>query len=453
MYVIAMSVLFLGYCALNTSRVLAQTASSNAANELKKSKQSFRAQNDVLYYGEGCAISSTATIPGAGSDCKGTPLPTTIPEYWRNLIDNAALKHPDADRRLVAAALWIENRGWPDPNKNWVTSSSGAKGPWQFIPSSWEIMGEDCNNDGIKDPNNPADAVCAAFNHFKGSACKPILEGATGNAENDYNNIAFKRDGNNTLMSALANYNGNGTQNGIALAKQNKGQNPDYVRMGYWLISSNFSQTVNLDSGNGEKKDINNSTGSISTPSTGTNSASACPSNSGGSASIVQIGDYRYAFPVILPKSDVSNGFGWPCPSTCHHDGTPAFDLSKKAEDDSSTGVSEVAITDGTIQQMDGYMGIDGCFEFQLKARDGYYYYYTHLSNPLIQAGATVAVGQKVAEIGRRACTGIGSYPHLHIDRGSPKGRLGGSVCCRDQGMIPLINELYTKLPDNGINL
>ena len=48
--------------------------------------------------------------------------------------------------------------------------------------------------------------------------------------------------------------------------------------------------------------------------------------------------------------------------------------------------------------------------------------------------------------IGERACTG-GSYPHLHIDRGSPQGSLGGNDCCRDNGFVDLINQLYNALP------
>ena len=37
-----------------------------------------------------------------------------------------------------------------------------AVGPFQFIPSSWAIFGQDGNADGIRDPNNVHDAVPAA---------------------------------------------------------------------------------------------------------------------------------------------------------------------------------------------------------------------------------------------------------------------------------------------------
>lgn len=415
----------------------------------------FCEQNYVLMScQEDCAQGNIAGGSTAqGGNCGG-PLPDTIPEYWRTLIDEAAAKHPDADRRLVAATLWIENRGWPDPNKNWATSSAGAQGPWQFIPSSWASMGEDGDGDGVKDPNNPKDAVHAAFNHVKGSACKPILEGATGNAEADYNNIPFKRDGNNTLTSALANYNGSGTRDGVPLAKQGRGQNPDYVRMGYWLIASNFKQTVNIDEGSGELKDISQDTApgadvaASTTGSGATTDNSGCPggTSQNGAATVVKIGDHNYAFPVILPKDDVTNGVAWPCPGICHHDGTPAFDLSRNAQDDSSEGVPVVAITDGTIDRFNNsYSGVSGCQSFQLRGNDGYSYWYGHIQSSSVQDGATVTAGQQISVIGRRDCTGNGSYPHLHIDRGT-KGTSGGSVGNRDGGMVPLINDLYERL-------
>lgn len=447
-----------GFYAVQTSLVLAQQAetTTETVDEKKaKAKGSFRAQNDVLYYGDDTCSSSpaAAATPGAGSDCKGEPLPDSIPEYWRNLIDNAAAKYPDTDRRLVAATLWIENRGWPDPNKNWATSSAGASGPWQFIPSSWSSMGVDCNGDGKKNVNDPADAVCAAFVHMKGSACKPILEGATGDADGDYANTVFKRDGNNTLMSALANYNGSGTRDGVPLSQQGRGQNPDYVRMGYWLIVSDFTQTVDLDNGSDQRKNIDPSTAGGAASGSGSADAGAvvgsCTGSSGSDGSVVNIGGGKYAFPIVLPKNDVTNGTAWPCPGICHHDGTPAFDLSKNAQDDSTTGTSVVAITDGKIERLNNsYSGIDGCQSFQLVGTDGYHYWYGHIQSASVQDGATVAAGQQIAVVGRRDCTGNGSYPHLHIDRGS-KGTAGGSVGNRDSGMVPLINELYEKIGSN----
>lgn len=154
-----------------------------------------------------------------------------------------------------------------------------------------------------------------------------------------------------------------------------------------------------------------------------------------------------YAFPVSLGKNEVSNGYSWPCPGICHHDGTPAFDLSKKAQDDSTTGTGVIAIYKGTIQRFNNsYAGQAGCQSFQLVGDDGWWYWYGHVEAANVQEGSKVSAGQQIATIGRRTCTGNGSYPHLHIDRGSPQGHYGGDVCCRDPGFNSLINQLYDEL-------
>lgn len=416
----------------------------------------YRQQNDVLYYGDEECVDSPAAAPAqsAGSDCKGEPLPESVPEYWRNLINKAAEKYPDTDRRLVAATLWIENRGWPDPNKQWATSSASAKGPWQFIPSSWASMGEDCNNDGKKDVNDPEDAVCAAFVHLKGSACKPILEGATGDADHDYANVPFKRDGNNTLMSAIANYNGSGTRDGVPLAKQGRGQNPDYVRMAYWLIVSGFTETVDIDKGTDQRKKIdqtNADSGTSSVPNpTDAAAGGECPDSSGGAAgAVVQIDGFNYSFPLALAKDDVVHaGDEWPCRGggACHHDGTPAFDLFKKGRGEPTENTPVLAITDGEITRLSTRNNDDACKDWTLVGKDGWQYWYGHNTAPSVQNGAQVTAGQEIGKVGKRHCADK-TDPHLHIDRGSPKGRGGGSVCCRDEGFVPLLNEIHARMP------
>lgn len=417
----------------------------------------YRSENDVIWSDDCSAgpsnspgTDATSDGGGATADCKGEPLPDSVPEYWRNLINAAAEKHPDTDRRLVAATLWTENRGWPDPKKEWATSPAGASGPWQFIPSSWQSMGEDGNSDGVKNANDPEDAVHGAFNHLKGTACKPILEGATGNAEEDFNNVPFVRDGNNTLMSALANYNGRGAVDGTPLATNSNGENGKYLRMTYWLLATDFQQSVNVDTGNGEKVDAttagspNASADPEAVKEAVAENSSACANESKSESSSVVVDGY--AFPLNIPKPDISNGYTWPCPGICHHDGTSAFDLSRQAQDDTSENAPVVAITSGTIEAFNNsYSGVTGCQSFQLKGNDGYYYWYGHLQGSTIQDGSTVGAGEQISTVGRRACTGNGSYPHLHIDRGN-KGTRGGSVGNRDAGMVDLINKLYEAL-------
>jgi murein DD-endopeptidase MepM/ murein hydrolase activator NlpD len=50
---------------------------------------------------------------------------------------------------------------------NLGTSTAGAIGWMQFLPSSWREYGLDANGDGRKDPYNPVDAICAAAHYLK----------------------------------------------------------------------------------------------------------------------------------------------------------------------------------------------------------------------------------------------------------------------------------------------
>lgn len=48
------------------------------------------------------------------------------------------------------------------------TEYDAAVGPMQFIPTSWEIFGQDGNSDGLEDPHNVFDATLAAAAHLCG---------------------------------------------------------------------------------------------------------------------------------------------------------------------------------------------------------------------------------------------------------------------------------------------
>lgn len=178
--------------------------------------------------------------------------------------------------------------------------------------------------------------------------------------------------------------------------------------------------------------------------------AGTCPSGSGGPGNVDATG---YSFPVA-PQTKSGNGgvaglSPMPCTggaTSCHHDNTPALDLGRKPGGDGSTGAAVYAFHDGTIENLHIYQGIAGCYSLQLKATDSWYYWYGHLGNPSVKNGQVVKAGQQLAEIGRRACTGNGSLPHLHIDRGC-NHLPGGSVECRDAGIVDIMNKLYLNLP------
>jgi murein DD-endopeptidase MepM/ murein hydrolase activator NlpD len=64
---------------------------------------------------------------------------------------------------VLAAINEIET----DYGRNLNVSSAGALGWMQFMPSSWAAYGVDANEDGVKDPYNPVDAIFASARYLK----------------------------------------------------------------------------------------------------------------------------------------------------------------------------------------------------------------------------------------------------------------------------------------------
>ena len=417
---------------------------SAPALALEPGIEGFYSTNNILMFDENA---TECAVAGAGQGgASGEPLPSAVPDPWRSLIESVAATYPTADRRLVAATLWAENRGWPVyKTSGWGVSGASAQGPWQFIPSTWASMGTDGDGDGRKDPDNPKDAVHAAFKHQIGSSGLPVLFQATGNADVDFSSKPFYRNdkAKNSLMTFMAKYNGRGAPDGVLLSNFPRNQNSDYVRMGYWLIATNFEKGW-LPEANKfvDAKTTGKLFGSGSSAGPG---APGSPAQSCAAGGLGNVDADGYAFPLVGPKDKIENGYTWPCQGFCHHDNTAAFDLTHE-KNDSSEGLAVYAIRDGTIGSWtDSYAGVQGCNAFQLEASDGYKYWYGHLSKA-VASKKTVKAGEQIAVIGRRACTGNGSYPHLHIDRGYPKGYVGGIDAHRDKEFIPLMNKLYAEM-------
>jgi len=57
-------------------------------------------------------------------------------------------------------------------------SSAGAVGWMQFMPETWATYGVDANGDGVKDPNNPEDAIFAAAGYLKAAGMPQDTYGA-----------------------------------------------------------------------------------------------------------------------------------------------------------------------------------------------------------------------------------------------------------------------------------
>ncbi len=190
-------------------------------------------------------------------------------------------------------------------------------------------------------------------------------------------------------------------------------------------------------------------------------SAISCDATSpeGGTPGNVDVSGY--AFPVAPQRKSQNGGVlamsPLPCsnPYGCHHDNTPALDISRQPGGDSNAaGTPIYAISDGKIDLRHIYKGIPGCYSLQLQSsKDKHWYYYTHMAKPLVKSGDPVKAGQQIAEIGPSQCTGNGSSSHLHIERGKCTDGSGnytkaGSLECRDPEFIALINQLFENLPE-----
>ncbi len=164
-----------------------------------------------------------------------------------------------------------------------------------------------------------------------------------------------------------------------------------------------------------------------------------------------------FAFPVgKLKQSEVGANNRLPCNTSpgCHHDGSAAFDLGKAGSNgilgSASKGLPVYAIEGGIISSYSStYKGIATCPHYQLKGKSGWVYWYGHTQTRKLKEGTKVEAGEEIGVIGPSLCTGAGptNPPHLHIDRGSPKGNNGGGISSRDSSINEVINKLWEALP------
>ncbi|MEX0992443.1 MAG: lytic murein transglycosylase [Solirubrobacterales bacterium] len=75
---------------------------------------------------------------------------------------------------VLAAINEIET----DYGRNLNVSTAGALGWMQFMPGTWAAYGVDANEDGVKDPYNPVDAIFAAARYLKASGASENLKTA-----------------------------------------------------------------------------------------------------------------------------------------------------------------------------------------------------------------------------------------------------------------------------------
>lgn len=94
------------------------------------------------------------------------------PAKWIPLYEKAAGKHKlgDCGAAVLAGIHAIENNFGGSSNVQGPPTPYGtAKGPFQFIDSTWAAYGDDCDGDGRKDVYNIEDGVCGAAKYLKAS--------------------------------------------------------------------------------------------------------------------------------------------------------------------------------------------------------------------------------------------------------------------------------------------
>ncbi len=145
-----------------------QNSSADLASAVQGSSDS---QSGAASAGTSCCSSNNENVPA------GT-LPSFIPEPYNGAFTQGANNHNVAP--ALVAALFSEEHGlggsetdpntsslpaaWarfvkgqPDPNSGWASSSSGAEGPFQFLPSTFTGLGYDISK--INDLVTSADAA------------------------------------------------------------------------------------------------------------------------------------------------------------------------------------------------------------------------------------------------------------------------------------------------------
>ncbi|MFL0028541.1 NlpC/P60 family protein [Streptomyces sp. NBUL23] len=86
--------------------------------------------------------------------------PSAIPAEYQEWVMKAGKLCPDVPAALIAAQIEAESNWNPR-----AVSHAGAQGLSQFIPGTWATYGVDADNDGRRDPFNPADAIMSQANY------------------------------------------------------------------------------------------------------------------------------------------------------------------------------------------------------------------------------------------------------------------------------------------------
>lgn len=190
--------------------------------------------NDTVWYKADSGISC------GSSPAVGSTLPSTVPEPHASLFTQAAAVFNMNPQFLTAIYLTENGNVYKPFDTQWGISPSGAKGPFQFMPATWDRYQTDGNKDGVMDINNIYDAAY--------SAAKMLSSYAGLNAPLGSLDAPYKA---NTLLEAAAAYNWGGGNvqihttptSGITGDGSVPRETQEYLSNIYSLISSGFTKT------------------------------------------------------------------------------------------------------------------------------------------------------------------------------------------------------------------
>jgi hypothetical protein len=118
---------------------------------------------------DGAATAPVTPLPSACG-------PVAVPSFLLPIYSAAAQQYQlgPAGPSILAAINEIES-GF---GANLGPSSAGAEGWMQFMPSTWASYGVDADADGVKDPDDPEDAIFAAARYLRAAGMPEDPEGA-----------------------------------------------------------------------------------------------------------------------------------------------------------------------------------------------------------------------------------------------------------------------------------
>jgi hypothetical protein len=141
----------------------AETAEPEASEETE-------AETGATTTGPAPGAFTIPSLPASSCAISGVP-PVLIPIY-HEASDKYGL---GPQGPAILAAINAIETGF---GQNLGPSYAGAEGWMQFMPETWAMYGVDANGDGVKDPNNPEDAIHAAARYLSAAGFPADVWGA-----------------------------------------------------------------------------------------------------------------------------------------------------------------------------------------------------------------------------------------------------------------------------------